>query len=310
VTHQSPDSSDRPSSAAVAESANRVGVIPNFLYIGTSKAGSTWIYDVLSRHGDVFMASGKGLYFFDNNYDRGVEWYLNHFASAAGKAICGEVSHSYLYSSLACRRIAELNPRMKLMVCLRNPVDRAFSAWLDGIKNQEFEWSFEQALEQVPSLIDRGKYGQYLQPYVEQFSREQIHVAVFDELGTDPQGFADKLFGFLNLDSFELALAMRRKMMPAGVPRSEVVARAAKRTSAWFKRLGLRALHGQLKRSRFVRNLLYRPLDDEDKPQIDAATACRLREIFQADVADLDALLGTSFQSLWGFAGAPAGRSV
>ena len=66
---------------------------PNFLYIGTRKAGSTWLYSVLASHPDVYMAPGKGLYFFDNNYDRGSEWYRHHFAAAGRESIVGEVMH-------------------------------------------------------------------------------------------------------------------------------------------------------------------------------------------------------------------------
>jgi len=65
------------------------GRLPNFLYIGTSKAGSTWIYDVLNRHPDIYMAPGKGLYFFSRHYERGLEWYASHFLGAASERIIG-----------------------------------------------------------------------------------------------------------------------------------------------------------------------------------------------------------------------------
>ena len=113
--------------------------VPNVLYIGTSKAGSTWIYDVLNHHPDIYMAPGKGLYFFSTNYERGLDWYRSQFAGAAGEQILGEVSHGYLYEEEACERIAAMNPEIKIMVCLREPADRAFSEYLDGVKNGHVE---------------------------------------------------------------------------------------------------------------------------------------------------------------------------
>src|SRR5919201_2388998 len=100
---------------------------PDFAYIGTSKAGSTWLFNVLSLHDQVYLASNKGLYYFDGHFDKGEDWYLRHFDGAAAGQVKGEISHSYLSSPEVPERIAAVDPRMKLLACLREPVDRAFS---------------------------------------------------------------------------------------------------------------------------------------------------------------------------------------
>ncbi len=129
---------------------------PNFLYVGTSKAGSTWLFNALALHPDVYLASNKGLYYFDQHFDRGQTWYLDQFAAVNGATAAGEISHSYLSSPEAAPRIADLNAAMRLLVCLREPVDRAFSDYLDLLKNGQFEGSFEAALEAYPRLVQRG----------------------------------------------------------------------------------------------------------------------------------------------------------
>ena len=106
-------------------SANRP--VPSFLYIGTSKAGSTWLFNALSVHPEVYLASNKGLYYFDQHFDNGEEWYLDQFAAADSRPARGEISHSYLSSPEAPSRIAALNSQVRLLVCLREPVDRALS---------------------------------------------------------------------------------------------------------------------------------------------------------------------------------------
>ncbi len=277
--------------------------VPNFLYIGTSKAGSTWLYNVLNQHPDVSMAGGKGTYFFDQHFDRGVDWYLSHFRQAGEQSVVGEVSHSYLFSTDACRRIAEHNQDVRLMACLREPVDRAFSAYLDRVKNGRFTGSFEDALDQIPSLLDRGRYATHLEPYIDQFSREQIHVGIFDDLKSAPARFACNVFRFLGVEDIPLEKDVLKKRMPAGQPRWRVLSRLAKFISKLGRRCGMRQLIGRAKTSIFVRGLLYREYQADEKPRIRSDTRQRLMEVFFDEVLEIDRMLGTDLGRQWGYVG-------
>ena len=273
---------------------------PDFLYIGTSKAGSTWLFNALASHPDVFLASSKGLYYFDAHIDRGEDWYLGHFDGSAGFRARGEISHSYLSSVEAPERIARLNPAVRLLACLREPVDRAFSDYLDLLKNQQYDGSFEGALDAYPRLLDRGRYATHLRRYLEVFPREQLLVQLFDDLKADPQRYADDVFDFLGVSALALPPSELRSRMPAGVPRSRTAATAAKAASQTVKRLGLRRLRSRVKRSAKVRQVLYRPYAD-DRPTADPATVARLRAEVADEVADLDALLGVPVSRRWGY---------
>ena len=274
--------------------------IPNFAYIGTSKAGSTWLFNALAGHPDVYLASDKGLYYFDSHFDEGSQWYLDHFRAAGDKVAVGEISHSYLSSPEAPARIAELNPEMRLLVCLREPVDRAFSDYLDLVKNAQYDGPFSEALEKFPRLLDRGRYATHLQRYLDLFPREQLHVSLFDDLRTDAQAYADEVFAFLGVQRLQLPPADLKSRMPAGKARSSAVAAAAKAASTMAKRAGLRRLRSRVKRSVLVRQALYRPYKD-DRPTIDPALAQELRRDFTDEVLRLDSLLGRSVSELWGY---------
>jgi hypothetical protein len=280
--------------------------VPDFLYVGTSKAGSTWLFNALAVHRDVHLASSKGLYYFDQHFDRGLDWYLGQFEGAPADAPAGEISHSYLSSPEAPERIAELNPRMKLLVCLREPVDRAFSDYLDLIKNQRYDGPFESALEKFPGLLDRGRYATHLNRYLEHFPREQMLVQLFDELKADPQRYADEVYDFLGVRRWELPPTELKSRMPAGTPRSPMLARSAKAASLAAKRVGLTGVRSRVKRSVRVRQALYRPYAD-DRPTIDPSTAERLRSEFAAEVRQLDGLLGFPVAERWGYREAPSG---
>ena len=274
--------------------------IPNFAYIGTSKSGSTWLFNALARHPEVYLASSKGLYYFDGHFDRGQEWYLEHFAAAGDAAAVGEISHSYLSSIEAPARIAELNPRMRLLVCLREPVDRAFSDYLDLVKNGQYDGPFSAALDQFPRLLDRGRYGTHLQRYLDHFPLEQIHVSLFDDLRCDAQAYADEVFDFLGIGRLELPPADLKSRMPAGTPRNAALAAGAKSAARLAKRTGLARLRSRAKRSVLVRQALYRPYRD-DRPTVDPVLAAELRLGFVDEVLRLDAMLGKPVSQRWGY---------
>jgi hypothetical protein len=277
----------------------RTDTVPDFLYIGTSKAGSTWLFNALSVSPDVWLASNKGLYFFDAHYERGLDWYLQQFRDADGRAV-GEFSHSYLSSPEAPARIAEYSPSMRLLVCLREPVDRAFSDYLDLVKNNGFPGSFPEAIEQYPRLLDRGRYATHLSRYLEHFPRNQIHIGLFDDLKTGAQAYADEVYDFLGLDRMALSAGDLRARMPAGRPRNTTVVGAAKRASKVAASVGLRRWRSRIKRSTVVRSALYRQYRD-DKPRPDTSVAAELRTTFAEEVARLDTLLGRPVSEVWGY---------
>ena len=278
--------------------------MPTFAYVGTSKAGSTWLFNALAGHPDVYLASNKGLYYFDQHFDEGPQWYLDHFRGAGDKVAVGEISHSYLSSPEAAARIAEFNPDMRLLVCLREPVDRAFSDYLDLVKNGQYDGPFSSALEKFPRLLDRGRYATHLQRYLDLFPRPQLHVTLFDDLRADAQAYADEVFRFLGARRLELPPADLKSRMPAGTARSTALATAAKSASKLAKRTGLRRLRSRVKRSVLVRQALYRPYRD-DRPTIDPALAAELRLGFADEVLRLDAMLGRPVSTEWGYSSTP-----
>jgi hypothetical protein len=281
---------------------------PNFLYIGTSKAGSTWLFNALAVHPDVYLASNKGLYYFDTHFDKGRAWYLGYFSAAGEQPAVGEISHSYLSSAQAPARIAELNAGMRLLVCLREPVDRAFSDYLDLVKNGQFAGTFEEALDGYPRLVQRGLYSRHLRTYLKHFPPEQLHVQLFDDLKADAQGYADDVFDYLGVDRLQLPSSALKSRMPAARPRSSALAASAKVASRAVKRLGLRRLRSRVKRSVAVRQVLYRPYAG-NRPTVDPQTAARLHEVFAPEVLALDELLASPVSERWGYQADAAGHA-
>lgn len=194
---------------------------------------------------------------------------------------------------------------MRLLVCLREPAGRAVSDYLDLVKNGQHDGSLETALERFPRLIDRGRYATHLHRYCERFPDEQLHVRLFDSLQADPQGYADDTFSFLGVPRYTLPSGALERRMPAAVPRSRIAASTAKQASRLVLRLGLNKVRSTVKRSRVVRQALYRSYT-ADRPPIDPTTIAELRRQFSAEVLALDELLGEPVAQRWGY---PAGRT-
>ncbi|MFQ5644816.1 MAG: sulfotransferase domain-containing protein, partial [Thiogranum sp.] len=268
---------------------------PGFLFIGPDKTGSSWLYEVFAQHPDCFVPEIKDIYFFDRYYDRGLDWYFDFFARAPqGARAVGELSHDYLFSEQAARRICGDLPGVKLLTCLRNPVERTHSHYLYLVRSGLTRSSFEEALEEFPELINNSLYAKHLSVYYELFDRDHIKVLFFDRLKADAKAFAGEVFSFLDVPPVD-ELDYGRRVLPASRPRSHWLARLAKQGANTARDLGLARLVGMVKRSS-VQNVLYRTYSGAEKPVLGEETRARLSEVFAPDIRQLETLLGVSLE--------------
>ena len=276
--------------------------IPNFLFLGPDKSGSTWLQDVLSLHPEVHLTPAKDTYFFDREFDRGLRWYERHFSGArTHHQIVGEVCHDYLFSDVAADRIAKLLPHAKLMVCLREPTERAFSAYLNLARHGSYNGTFEEALRDVPELVGNGCYGIHLQRYLDRFDRRQVLVSHFDDLQADQQRFLDDVTTFLDVSRFELTDKMAEPSRRASEARSPAVAGLVKRLAVVARRAGWAGLIGRVKGSRPVRRALYRELGDA-APHPSESSVAVIRYALHDDIVHAGRLLNEDLIARWGWA--------
>ena len=187
----------------------------DFIVAGVQKAGTTAIHDFLAQHPHVALLRDQALHFFDKeehfgssrtrpdyrilhgNFDPGWRW-----------RVAGEVTADYLYYPHALERIARYNPKMKLIISLRNPVGRAFSQWnmrrgkgqeplefIDALKRDQ-----EIGIWQGPrgnAYLARSFYAPQLEQVFKLFPREQVFILKFEEFRTDPFPILDRIFDFL-----------------------------------------------------------------------------------------------------------------
>lgn len=265
--------------------------MPDFLYIGPPKAGSTWLYELLRLHPQVCVPGLKDLYYFDRYYERGNQWYRSQFPTVGPGVLTGEICHDYLYSEVACERIAADAPGAKILTILRDPVDRAVSHYKYSYRFGHVKGDFFQACEQNPLILECGLYGKYLSRYFNSFPTSQMGVFFFDRLKTDSEGLAEQILTFMGLSPNRTEVA-NRKVNAEAVPRIPAAAKLAKLGSKILRDLGWTSILGAGKRSKFLSRMLY----SSSQPfpiEIDLGAVREFcKDVYTEDTRHLTALLG------------------
>ncbi|MGQ4646050.1 sulfotransferase domain-containing protein [Lyngbya aestuarii] len=189
--------------------------LPDFLIIGSSKAGTTTIYHYLCKHPQVYMSDPKEPEYFasekDENYAKGIDWYASHFSKAEPHQVCGEASGRYTHwpkFSAASERIAAALPQVKLIYIMRNPVDRAYSHYAQDIKYAqnllgkfEVTETFEENIKQDSYYLDCSNYMQQIEQYLRFFPKESFLFLLMEDLIQQPADILHKMCNFLGIDS-------------------------------------------------------------------------------------------------------------
>jgi Sulfotransferase domain len=229
-------------------------MLPGVLIVGAQRCGTTSMYRTLSQHPAVLKAVlHKGVHFFDMNYDHGLGWYRAHFpllvsartaARAAGdQALTFESSPYYMFHPCAAGRIAHDLPEVKLLVLVRDPVERAYSAHAHELARGFETEPFERALEledqrlsgeaerimadpaylshshQHQAYRARGRYCEQLERLEGAVGGDRIHVVDSGDFFAKPEPEYDAVLDFLGLrghgyPEFERHNARPRSPMP------------------------------------------------------------------------------------------------
>ena len=207
---------------------------PEFFIVGHPKSGTTALARYLNQHPEIFISKLKEPQFFSKDFHRESddfkknrknfhykirteEAYLALFEDCE-KKISGEASTTYIYSKVAAKEIFDFNPKAKIIMIFREPVDYLYSWHAHSmITAGEHIKSFEQALAaeperrngkllkpmvKLPSLFyytDRIKYLDQIKRYLKYFSSDQLKIIVYDDFRNDNQKVLNELYQFLNV---------------------------------------------------------------------------------------------------------------
>jgi len=198
---------------------------PDFIIAGASKSGTSSIYFYLSRHPQVLLPHKKELDFYWTNYKRGIDWYLAHFPTITDQAdfLTGEATPNYLRFPQVAQRIKDTFPQTKIILLLRNPVDRAIS-WHyhkqnTGLTNVDFTTAIATEMARLanvseaeitntgfydPDNIMSSLYLYKIKPWIELLGRKQFLILKSEDFYLNPLEKMKEVFRFLDLPNCPL----------------------------------------------------------------------------------------------------------
>jgi hypothetical protein len=284
----------------------------DFFIIGSPKCGTTTVHEALRQHPDVFLPASKDKWFLIDDVPNhvGEAELPAYYAGYRDEALVGCSEASLLTFPSGIARVHQYNPDARLIAMLRNPVDRAYSAyWFSRRNLLEDSETFEQALarEEERATGDhrafanlryqaQGRYHEQLDAVYKHFPREQVFVGLFDDLKASPQAFFGSLLDWLGVDPAKLEPAViEQRHNGAGMPRSLTLQRLLVRPPEWARRVYHALAPAGLKATVWTK--LVEPLIDRNRapfryPPMAAATRAELTAYFAPHNERLAAMLG------------------
>jgi len=266
----------------------------SIFHVGPQKCGTTWVYRCLQEHPEINCPPHDKTHYFSMYFHRGREWYLNCFGGSP-KKILFDPTPNYLRSPLAPKRIFEENPKSKIIMCFRHPIERAFSHYWHEKKKFRFNFKFEEVLDNYDlftNWVEPGFYALHLERYLKYFSKEKILVQFFDDLQDDPETFLQELLRFVEIDSHFKPSVLHKKINVALPPRSPSSAKIRKMFVTTVKGAGL------YRPAKFLKHLMLDPWGKEvtekkmeTLQQVKPKVIEELAKVFEPDIMQIEALL-------------------
>ena len=272
--------------------------LPDFLGVGALKAATTYLDVLLRGHPQLCLPTSlKEVQFFNRYYDRGPEWYASLFSDCDGRRR-GEISPQYLSDEGSPRRIAALLPEVRLVVSVRDPVQRAYSQYKHWVEERGYRGPFEKFLAEHPTVLTRGEYFRLICHYTDYFAVDRIHVLLAEELFSGPQAVLRDVFAFLGVDPSAAPPPGARPQNVSTVPRFHRFYVGTKRLTRWLYDRGGAGVVDAAKNLGLPR--LFEPRTPRRTFQpLTAETVERLRDHYAADVAGLSEMLGRDLAGYW-----------
>jgi len=267
-----------------------------FIGIGAQKCASTWLHQALRSHPQIGIDESKEPDFFSYTYGRGFEWYESANEGFAECKAIGEVSPSYFHHPEAPARAFRYDPNLRIIVSLRDPIERAYSNHLHLVRLgliKGKDHTFEHGISNCPMYLHQSHYAVHVERWLSIFPRTSFLFVLQEDVAADPAGEMARLFNFLDVDPSAGRIPEKGRSNLSTVPKHAGLHRGLRSLGALAKNAGLKPLVESVKSAGFVRRLLERNAVDLRKivPPLRQDTIETLQTEFKDDVAYVRRLL-------------------
>lgn len=214
----------------------------SFICVGPQRTASSWLDKMLRQHHQVALPElVKETFFWDQRYSLGHNWYYNHFPSKDDPKILGEVAPTCFDDSEALNRIMADNPNIKILICLRDPIERTYSLFCHNYATGRIKDTFSNALKKNRRLLESSKYTKYVNAWEQKAGAENILIIQQEGVKQDPIGVLNDICHFIGINPIQWQEA-EEKYGERAKPRSLVLVRILSRFSRGFRHLGLHSI--------------------------------------------------------------------
>jgi len=238
-------------------------LLPKVLFVGPPRTGTTWIWEYLRARGDIVLPEGvKETWFFSNMFHKGVDWYASHFKHRENCSAVIEVDPTLFSHPEAPRRVHKvLGSDVLIIVTVRDPVERSWSHYLHA---RRYGWTrkpLDQAIEEVPDIIEASRYSKHIPRWKSVFGEKQVVILYYKTLAQRPKTFVRNMCSAIGLPVVDIPEELLKKRVNISRDvRSQILMRGATKLSKWLRSLRMYSLIDLLKRIG-IQRMLYKPLN-------------------------------------------------
>jgi len=277
-------------------------LLPNFLVVGAAKAWTTSLYQLFKRHKEVFVSKKKELNYFSLEYKyKNIGDYEEYFKGSEDFVAVIEVSPSYFYVQGTARRIFQVVPNIKLLILLRNPIERFYSDYkysqvfgynIKGLNEDFYSLTPNHAIETQYTdwsdpiiMLKKGLYSVFLKEYLQYFSRSNIKIILFDDFIKNYENVILSIQKFINVTPIKFDNITANS---GGVPRSDFIFNLLK------KRNSAKIIGGD--RTERIKNWILRKNIKKSKTEINLDLKIFLIQFYKQDILELQDILQISLK--------------
>lgn len=248
--------------------------LPDVIFVGPLKTATTYIYNYYLHHPNVTTSEPiKELYYYDEHYGQGEDWYLTHFSPKPEHQVMIDVSPSYLIDSKAMERIKKDNPTAKIIMTLRDPMERFNSHVNHHIRHGYPYTGFNDLLAEHPCVIQGSQYDAYVDQWISEFGENQVFILDYHELTQDAATFMKKICKIIDIP-FNADYDFGHKVNSASTTRSPLLMRVMHIVMRFLIRNGLSDVISFVKRTG-AKRLVFKEGTKFTMPEEDIKKACK-----------------------------------
>lgn len=257
--------------------------LPDVVFIGPLKTGTSWIHSVLEGRNDVRLPSSvKETFFFDRYYEKGLGWYDSQFDGGSA-ATTVEVAPSYGGFPAVPARLAKDLPAARLVMTVRDPVERTISQYLHEIRYGYYSEAIENHLAATDHIVRESMYGAILARWLDHVAPERIAVIRYEGLRDNPEAFVQSVWAAVGLPAQAGQSAPADHFVnDAREPKLAALSRAATIGADALRAVGLHGIVSGAARLG-ARRLLERPVRADTKRDLIARHGPRIRNLVEED---------------------------